>query len=619
MAPRQLGGAITQYDMPTPNSRHESGDESRKPGLRPFAALSDALRDGYDRKKLREDILAGIVVGIVALPLSMALAIASGVPPQHGLYTAIVAGAVIAALGGSRTQISGPTAAFVVVLAPIAAKHGLGGLLLASLMAGVILVTLAVARLGKLIQYIPYPVTAGFTAGIAVVIATLQLKDFFGLSVKATAEHYPERVKALVMAAPTFRPGAVAVGAVTFAVLLLWPRITKKVPAPLVALVTGAAVAAALARIDPSLAVDTIGTRFSYVVDGITKPGIPQLPPLPVLPWNLPGPNGAPLELSYDLLEQLGPSAFAIAMLGAIESLLSAVVADGLAGTKHDPDAELLGQGVGNILSPFFGGFAATGAIARTATNIRAGAKSPIAGIVHAFFVLLAVLALSPLVAYLPMPALAALLLLVAWNMSDIKHVIHILRVAPKSDVLVLLLCLFLTVVFDMVVSVTAGVMLASLLFMRRMAEISGAKVADEQHPAFREVLPKGVVLYRIHGALFFGAAAKAMDEIELVGGHVRVLILDLGAVPVMDATGLVALESALSRLKKNETLVVLTAVQSQPKRVLDKAGIVPAPDQIVFCERLKEAIAHARKYVGEDVPPAPPSETPLSSWARAR
>jgi SulP family sulfate permease len=570
--------------------------------LRPAAALRDVLREGYGPRRLRDDVLAGIVVGIVALPLSMALAIASGVPPQHGLYTAIVAGVVIAALGGSRTQVSGPTAAFVVVLAPIAAKHGLGGLLVASLMAGAILVAFAVARLGKLIQYIPYPVTAGFTAGIAVVIATLQLKDFFGLTVKATSEHYPDRVKALVLAAPTFAPAALGVGAFTLAVLLLWPRVTKKVPAPLVALVSAAGLAAVLARLWPSLAVDTIGTRFTYVADGVTKQGIPQLPPLPVLPWNLPGADGAPLVLSYDLLEQLGPSAFAIAMLGAIESLLSAVVADGLAGTRHDPDAELLGQGVGNILSPFFGGFAATGAIARTATNIRAGGRTPFAAVVHALFVLLAVLALAPLVAYLPMPALAALLLVVAWNMSDLEHVVHILKVAPKSDVFVLLTCLSLTVIFDMVVSVTAGVMLASLLFMRRMVEISGVKVADEQDPALGQALPKGVVLYRIEGALFFGAAAKAMDEIELVGGHVRALVLDMGAVPAMDATGLVALESALRRLEKNKTLVLLTAVRPQPKRVLDKAHIRPSEGQLVFCDRLEEAITAAARHVGRSV-----------------
>ena len=595
--------------------RHETalGAAPTTPRLRPAAALREVLKEGYDRKKLGADLLAGIVVGIVALPLSMALAIASGVPPQHGLYTAIIAGVVIATLGGSRTQISGPTAAFVVILAPIAAKHGIGGLLLASLMAGVILVALAVARLGKLIQYIPYPVTAGFTAGIAVVIATLQLKDFFGLTVAHMPEHYIERVKALATAAPTVKPAAVAVAAVTFVVLLVWPRITKKLPAPLVALATGAGVAAVLAKIDPQLAVETIGSRFSYVVDGVTKPGIPQLPPLPVLPWHLPGPGGAPLVLSYSLLEQLAPSAFAIAMLGAIESLLSAVVADGLANTKHDPDAELFGQGIGNIIAPFFGGFAATGALARTATNIRAGGKSPVAGIVHSIFVLLAVLVLAPLVAYLPMPALAALLLLVAWNMSDIKHVAHILKVAPKSDVFVLLTCLSLTVIFDMVVSVTAGVMLAALLFMRRMAEISGAHIADDAHPAFKERLPKSVVVYRIEGALFFGAAAKAMDEIEMVGSHVRVLILDLTVVPIMDATGLVALESALERVQKNGTLVILTGAQTQPRKVLDKAGITAEPGELVFCDRLREALDVARRHVGEDVPEAPASVTPIA------
>jgi len=587
-------------------------------GPKPAAALREVLKEGYDRKKLKDDVLAGIVVGIVALPLSMALAIASGVPPQHGLYTAIVGGIVIGLLGGSRVQISGPTAAFVVILAPIAMKYGIAGLLLASAMAGVILVTLAVARLGKLIQYIPYPVTAGFTAGIATVIATLQLKDFFGLRV-TLPEHYTEKVEALVRGAPTFNPAAIGIGALTLFVLLLWPKVTKKVPAPLVALTAGAVAAVVLTKIDPRLSVETIGSKFSYVMDGVTHRGIPQLPPLPVLPWNLPGPGGAPFVLSIGTLRELLPSAGAIAMLGAIESLLSAVVADGLANTKHDPDAELLAQGVGNIVSPFFGGFAATGAIARTATNIRAGAKSPISSVVHAVFVLAAVLLLAPLVAYLPMPALAALLLVVAYNMSDIKHVVHILRVAPKSDVFVLLTCLFLTVIFDMVVSVAAGVMLAALLFMRRMAEISGATVSTEDHPVLREILPKGVILYRIEGALFFGAAEKALSEVELVGSHVRVLILDISVVPIMDATGLVALESALERMEKNETLVILVGAQPQPKKLLEKAGIKDEPGDILFVDRMREAVAFARKHMGEDIPPEPSSSTPISTWMHQR
>jgi len=407
--------------------------------LRPAFAMREALAAGYSRADLRADILAGLVVGVVALPLSMALAIASGVPPQHGIYTAIVGGTVIALLGGSRTQVSGPTAAFVVVLSPIATRFGVGGLLLATIMAGMILIVLGIARMGRLIQYIPYPVTAGFTAGIAVVIATLQLKDVLGLTVAHMPEHYLERLTALLAAAPTARAGSVAIAAVTMTILLVWPRIDKRLPSPLVALAIAGAAAWVLGRVAPAYAVETIATRFSYELSGVRHPGIPPLPPLPLLPWHLPGPDGQSLALTVDVLRQLAPSAFAIAMLGAIESLLSAVVADGMAGTKHDPDAELVAQGLGNMVAPFFGGIAATGAIARTATNVRAGGRSPIAAVVHAAFLLLATLLLAPLVGYLPMPALGALLVVVAWNMSDAKHCIHVVRVAPKSDVVVLL------------------------------------------------------------------------------------------------------------------------------------------------------------------------------------
>src|SRR5262245_32932960 len=290
--------------------------------------------------------------------------------------------------------------------------------------------------------------------------------------------------------------------------LLLWPRLTKRVPAPLVALGVAAAATWALGRVVPGFRVDTIASRFSYEIDGVVRQGIPRLPPLPLVPWQLPGGDGQPLSISLEMVRELAPSAFAIAMLGAIESLLSAVVADGMAGTKSDPDAELVAQGVGNLVAPFFGGIAATGAIARTATNVRAGAISPIASAVHSLFLLLAVLALAPLVGYLPMPALAALLLVVAWNMSEVKHFAHVIRVAPKSDALVLVACFSLTVLFDMVVAVSAGVMLAALLFMRRMAEITGANLA-EHDPLLREPLPKGVVLYQIAGPLFFGAAQK--------------------------------------------------------------------------------------------------------------
>lgn len=553
--------------------------------LRPASALRSVFAGGYGTADLRADILAGITVGIVAVPLSMALAIASGVPPQYGLYTAIIAGFVTSLLGGSRTQVSGPTAAFVVILAPIASQYGIGGLLVATVMAGVVLVGLGVARMGQLITYIPHPVTTGFTAGIAVVIATLQIRDFFGLSIAKMPEHFVEKVWAISIALPDARWQDGLVGAITLGILLGWPRITHRIPAPLAALgiISGAVYAC-------NLDVATIGSRFTWT--GGT--GIPPLPPTPLLPWHLPGPGGSPLPLTFATVKELFPSAFAIAMLGAIESLLSAVVADGMAGTRHDPDAELVAQGTSNILAPFFGGFASTGAIARTATNIRAGARSPIAAAVHAIFVLLAMLLFASFLGRLPMAALAALLLLVAWNMAELKHFARILRVAPKSDVTVLLTCFTLTVMFDMVIAVTVGMILAAFLFMRRMAEISGATLSEGRHPALRGPLPKGVVLYEIAGPLFFGAAAKAMSSLETVQGNARVLILEMSAVPAMDATGLVGLETALERLARVRTFVILTGVQAQPARVLARAGIADGA-QLVFAATLPAAVALSR------------------------
>lgn len=598
-------------------SRIESAISSGPtPFPRPAAALRAALREGYGAGDLRADLLAGLVVGVVALPLAMALAIASGVPPQHGLYTAIVAGAVIALLGGSRTQVSGPTAAFVVVLAPIAARHGIAGLLVSTMMAGAILVALGAARMGRLIQFIPHPVTTGFTAGIAVVLATLQLRDLLGLQVVHMPEAYLERVAVLSQALPTARWPDAAIGALTLALLLLWPRIDRRLPAPLVALTAASAVAALLGAWADGFEVATIGSRFSYELDGRVLPGIPRLPPVPVLPWHLPGVGGAPFHLSWETLRELAPSAFAIAALGAIESLLSAVVADGMTGTRHDPDAELIAQGAGNLLAPLFGGIAATGAIARTATGIRAGARSPIAALAHAGLVLAAVLLLAPVLAYLPMASLAALLLLVAWNMSDVKHFVHVCRVAPRSDVVVLVTCFLLTVIFDMVVSVTAGVVLAALLFMRRMAEISGATLTTGEHPALPEPLGRGVVLYQIAGPLFFGAAEKAVGSLHAIGAGVRAVILDLGAVPAIDATGLVALQSALGRLERDCVLVVLARAQPQPARVLERAGIRPEPGRLTVCATLEEAVARAREALGGQ--PADPEARPSPSPAGA-
>jgi SulP family sulfate permease len=523
------------------------------------------MREGYGGRQLRADLLAGIVVGVVALPLGMALAIASGVAPQQGLYTVIVAAPVIALLGGSRVQVSGPTAAFVVILSPIAARFGLGGLLVATFLAGFLLLAMGAAGMGRLIEYVPYPVTTGFTAGIAVVIGTLQVKDFLGLQPGPLPEHYLERLHALVIALPTARLAELGIGGLTLAVLLLWPKLSRRIPSPIVALSAGALAAYALRELVPEFHVDTIQSRFS---------GIPRQLPAPGWPWSFAGPGGAPLVLSFPLVRELMPSAFAIAMLGAIESLLSAVVADGMTGRKHDPDAELLAQGAGNLVAPFFGGIAATGAIARTATNVRSGAVSPIAAVAHAAFVLGVVLLFAPLLGFLPMASLAALLLLVAWNMSESKHFGRLLRVAPRGDVLVLLACFSLTVVFDMVVSVTAGIVLAALLFIKRMSEVSGVTLVSSGHPDLAEPLPRGILLYEIAGPLFFGAAHKAMSTLRAVERRdVRVVVLDMEHVPAMDATGIVALEALVKDLNASSIKVILVGIQGQPLRALARAG----------------------------------------------
>jgi sulfate permease, SulP family len=562
------------------------------PPREPFpiaVALRRALAAGYDGNALRADMMAGVVVGIVALPLSMALAIATGVAPQHGLYTAIVAGAVVAILGGSKHQVTGPTAAFIVVLAPIVSKHGLSGLLTAGLMAGLMLVAMGIARFGKLIEFIPYPVTTGFTAGIATVIATLQLKDVFGLNIARMPDSYIEKIATLWAARPGASLADLGVAAGTLALLLLVPRLTRKVPSPLLAIAALSAVAYGLHRLIPGFTVATIGTRFHAMIGGHEVAGIPPILPPLATPW-----GGTPL--SFELVRQLVPAAFAIAMLGAIESLLSAVIADGMTGKRHDPNAELVALGVGNIVAPFFGGIAATGALARTATNVRSGARTPFAAVIHAAVVLLAILVLAPLVAYVPMASLAALLLLVAWNMSDVEHFAHMLKVAPKSDVIVMLTCYVLTVFVDMIAAVSIGVVVASLLFMRRMAGFTQAKVSgtgDTEHD-----VPEKVVVYEIAGPLFFGAASRAMRALEILHSDVRVVVLALGNVPVIDGSGIVALESALRRLQTQRKFVIIAGPLPAPRNVFDNARLEDHHENITFADDVDEATAMARDLV---------------------
>jgi SulP family sulfate permease len=569
------------------------------------SALRRTLAQGYDKAALRADLLAGVVVGIVALPLSMALAISVGVPPQHGLYTAIVAGIVVALSGGSKYQVTGPTAAFVVILAPIASRHGLSGLLTAGLMAGVLLVAMGLARLGRLIQFIPHPVTTGFTAGIATVIATLQLKDVFGLPIAHMPETYLEKVLALWNArSQGSLPDLVAASATLLLLILLpkkLPELSRRLPAPLLAIAVVSVAAFAVHHFVPSIELATIGSRFQTTLDGKTISGIPPLPPTPVLPWGHGG-------LTLGAISSLGSAAFAIAMLGAIESLLSAVIADGMTGKKHDPDSELVGLGIGNIVAPFFGGIAATGALARTATNVRSGARSPFAAVTHSIVILLAVLLLAPLLAYVPMASLAGLLLVVAWNMSERHHFVTMLRIAPKSDVVVLLTCFALTIFFDMVVAVSFGVVLASLLFMKRTAELTHSRLLDGGKSGESEYdLPPGVALYEVAGPLFFGAAQNAMGALQTIGSSSKIVVLALGRVPSIDATGLVALESALTRLKLAKKRVVIAGPLPEPREIFDKANLPKHHDHLYFEKTLESALVLARELLAAE-PPAPES-----------
>lgn len=561
-----------------------------------FSAWRQSLRAGYSLRALRGDLGAGLTVGIIAIPLAMALAIAVGVPPQHGLYTVLVAAPLIALSGGSRFNVTGPTAAFVVILLPIVQQYGLGGLLLCTLLAGLILVAMGLGRVGRLIQFIPYPVTLGFTAGIGIVIATLQLKDFLGLQVHGQPQHYLEQAGLLLRSLPSLRPGDSLVGLSALAILVAWPRLFPKIPGHLVALAGGLLLGLLLERL--GLPVATLGERFSYEHEGVVHAGIPPYLPSFQLPWNLPGPDGRPLGLSFELIRQLLAPAFSIAMLGAIESLLCAVVADGMTGSRHDPNGELLGQGLGNLVAPLFGGITATAAIARTAANIRAGAFSPLAAMLHAGVVLLAMLFLAPLFSYLPMAALAALLMMVAWNMSEAPHVVHTLRIAPRSDVLVLLACLVLTVLFDMVLAVGVGLLLAAGLFVKRMSELTDtASLPRGFHQALAD-LPAPVLAYAIRGPLFFGAAEKALSVLRRLNPEAKVVIIEMSAVPMLDLTALAALESMLLEYRQRGIGVIFCGCNARLRLKLKRAGIHPAAGRLAFVHNLEVARRKAEAWL---------------------
>lgn len=520
-------------------------------------AILEAKRAGLlSRGHWLNNVLAGVIVGVVALPLAMAFAIASGAKPEQGLYTAIVAGGLTSLFGGSRLQIAGPTGAFIVILAGITAKYGIEGLQVATLMAGIMLMLMGLTRLGGVIKFIPDPVIVGFTSGIGIIIFVGQWKDFFGLSPVIGVEHFHEKFWHLIQAFPSLQLESTALGLLTLAVLILSPRVFKRIPSPLVAMV----VATVVQWFFHFEHVATIGSAFG---------GIPQtLPHFQV-----------PSVTFSEVLKLIGP-AFTIALLGAIESLLSAVVADGMTSTKHDSNQELVGQGIANIFSPLFGGFASTGAIARTATNIRNGGTSPLAGLVHVVTLVIIVLVLAPLASHIPLCALSAILFVVAYNMSELHRFSHMVRTAPKPDVAVLIITFVLTVFGDLVIAVNIGVLLACLLFMKRMSEAVVIKqqtheklILEIGNKDFQ--LPPKTVVFDIEEPFFFGAAQHLESALESVHGHAEILVLRLGKVPFIDATAMQSLWGLLDTCRRHNTRLVLCEARPNVFNKLKLAGLV--------------------------------------------
>lgn len=559
-----------------------------------LSALRKSIESKPSYSVIQANILAGLTVGVIALPLSMALAIASGVPPQHGLYTAIIAGIFIALTGGSKVNISGPTAAFVVVLLPIVQQFGLGGLLVSGLMAGIILIFMGVGKLGRLIEVVPYPVIIGFTAGIGVVIATFQVKDFLGLNIESMDGHYIDKLFVILSSLPSINWQETFIGGFTLTVLLLWPRLRSKIPGHLVALLAGSMLAWLLGSISEGFSVATIGSRFHYEINGIMGAGIPPILPAFEWPWNLPDASGQPIGLSFELIRLLLPSAITIAILGSLESLLCAVVADGMSGKKHQPNDELIGQGIGNIIAPLFGGIPATAAIARTAANVKAGGSLPLASVIHGVFILVSILLLSPLLAFIPMASMAALLLLVAWNMSEAKHFVRTLKIAPRDDIVVLVLCFLLTVLFDMTIAVAVGMGLAAMLFIRRSITLTSITRLEKDHEAYGE-LPSSIAVYDINGSLFFGSAQKAMKTISTVTPDIRVVILDMSEVSMLDMSAIVAMESISNSLADKQIGLVICNLQPRMILKLRRAGIRKKIGKIAFSRTLPEGIARAK------------------------
>lgn len=532
----------------------------------------------YSKEQFLKDLIAGIVVAIIALPLSIALALASGVGPEQGIYTAIVAGFIISFLSGSQVQIAGPTAAFATIVAGIVARNGMDGLAAATILAGIILIIMGLCRFGGLIKYIPFTITTGFTSGIAVTIVIGQLKDFFGVT-------YPEgmptietmeKLKAFLAGIHTFNTDSLIVGLVCLAILIIAPRFTEKIPGSLLAVIGGILMVQLL-----PLQVNTIGDLYT-ISNKLPSFHMPQL--------------------SFEMIQTALPDAFTIAILAAIESLLSCVVADGMINGKHRSNMELAAQGAGNIASALFGGIPATGAIARTAANVKNGGRTPVAGMIHAVVLVLILIILMPYAAMIPMPAIAAILFMVAYNMCQWRTFTELVKTAPKSDIAVLILTFLLTIVFDLVIAIEIGLLVAVLLFMKRMSDVTEVhswKYAEDEEEAEREKLRKlspHINVYEISGPLFFGAA-DVIGRIA-VKDHAKCLILRMRSVPALDSTALNAMTDLYKNCEKRGITLILSHVNQQPMKVMEKAGFAQKVGQENFCENIDRAIKRAEELV---------------------
>ncbi len=539
-----------------------------------------SLMKTYTREQIMKDITAGLVVAIIALPLSIALAIASGASPEKGLHTAIIAGFLISFLGGSRVQIGGPTGAFVIIVFGIVQQHGIDGLIVATVMAGIFLIIFGLIKLGSFIRFIPYPITTGFTSGIAVVIFTTQVKDFLGLSIAKMPSGFVSMWKLYFTSIKSANLWAVGVATGALLVIVLWPRLTKKIPGSLVAIILAAAVVYFF-----RLPVETIGSRFGEISSSLPALSLPSI--------------------TFEQISILIMPAMTIALLAGIESLLSAVVADGMTGGEHRPNTELIAQGIANIASAMFGGIPATGAIARTAANVNNGGRTPVAGIVHAVALLVMLIALMPLAKFIPMSALAAILVFVAYNMSEWRHFSALLR-APKSDITVLLITFFLTVFIDLVVAIEIGMVMAAMLFMKRMSDVSTSEfihhnldddsVIDKYIDFNRIPLPEGTGVYEINGPFFFGAADEFLNNALQTHPPYPILIVRMRNVPAMDATGLHALMRLWKECRSMGTHVILSGVREQPMKTMTRAGFIEKIGPENVCTSYDLAVKRAKE-----------------------